>query len=77
LWVVVYFRDLLHAEPIDVSYFAAGIVSHLVSDESGVWDDCIGLRQALLDNLSEVVLKWEQPQGEMVAYRCYDFSLFF
>jgi len=62
-------RELLYAEPIDVSYFSAGIVSHLVSDFSGMWDGCQDLRSLLVESLGEVVLKWEQPEGEMVAYR--------
>jgi len=61
----------MHAQLIDVSYFAAGIIAHLASVGTDAWLVCgTSLdRQEILQELGEVVLKWEQPKGEMVAYR--------
>ncbi|XP_052825514.1 protein zyg-11 homolog B [Octopus bimaculoides] len=64
-------RRLLQAEQIDVSYFAAGIFAHLASDASEYWMSSSLTRDDVLNELKDVVLKWEQPQGEMVAYRCF------
>ncbi|ESP03618.1 hypothetical protein LOTGIDRAFT_137121 [Lottia gigantea] len=66
---------LLEAEHIDVSYFAAGIVAHIASDGEDTWSISCTLRTEVLDKLGQVVLNWEQPKGEMVAYR--SFSPFF
>ncbi|XP_055956533.1 protein zyg-11 homolog B isoform X1 [Patella vulgata] len=68
-------NQLLDAEHIDVSYFAAGIVAHLASDGEETWVISGTLRIEVLEKLGQVVLNWEQPQGEMVAYR--SFSPFF
>ncbi|XP_059470617.1 protein zyg-11 homolog B-like [Neocloeon triangulifer] len=70
-------RDLLHSEHLDVSYFAAGIVAHLASDGAETWTVPIISRADMLDELGNVVLKWETPEGEMVAYRSFQpfFSL--
>ncbi|XP_025110002.1 protein zyg-11 homolog B-like [Pomacea canaliculata] len=69
-------RQLLRTTHIDVSYFAAGIIAHLASDGEEAWRDIAGMQRAdILEELGEVVAGWEQPQGEMVAYR--SFSPFF
>ncbi|KAL8572518.1 hypothetical protein ACOMHN_019557 [Nucella lapillus] len=69
-------KRLLHTRQIDVSYFAAGIIAHLASDGEEAWRGMAGMnRDDILEELSQVVLAWEQPQGEMVAYR--SFSPFF
>lgn len=69
-------KRLLRTEHIDVSYFAAGIVAHLASDGEEAWRGIAGMQRAdILDELDQVVMEWEQPQSEMVAYR--SFSPFF
>ena len=37
IYILFDFRRLLAAEQIDVSYFAAGIIAHLASDDSHTW----------------------------------------
>lgn len=64
-------KRLLQAEQIDVSYFAAGIVAHLASDGVQNWSIAGTDRADILQELYQVVLKWEQPNGEMVAYRSF------
>ncbi|XP_049783276.1 protein zyg-11 homolog B-like isoform X2 [Schistocerca cancellata] len=64
-------RKLLHSSHIDVSYFAAGIVAHLASDGGELWTVETVTRQELLEELEEVVIDWETPDGEMVAYRSF------
>ncbi|PNF20924.1 zyg-11-like protein B [Cryptotermes secundus] len=64
-------RKLLHSDHIDVSYFAAGIIAHLASDGADTWMVETVTRQELLEELGEVVLNWETPEGEMVAYRSF------
>ncbi|PSN40433.1 Protein zyg-11 B [Blattella germanica] len=64
-------RKLLHSGHIDVSYFAAGIIAHLASDGADTWIVSVVTRQQLLQELGEVVVNWETPEGEMVAYRSF------
>lgn len=64
-------KRLLAAEQIDVSYFAAGIIAHLASDGAHSWSVAGTDRMDALSDLYDVVLKWEQPSGEMVAYRTF------
>lgn len=46
-----FFRNLLHSEHIDVSYFAAGIISHLASDGDSNWTVTNITRQEMLREL--------------------------
>lgn len=64
---------LLDSEHIDVSYFAAGIAAHLLSDGPQVWTEIPDLppRSQLLDQLAQAVANWQTPTGEMVAYRSF------
>ncbi|XP_036150021.1 protein zyg-11 homolog B isoform X3 [Monomorium pharaonis] len=64
---------LLDSEHIDVSYFAAGIAAHLLSDGSRAWCNMPSQpsRVQLLDQLVHAVTHWQTPQGEMVAYRSF------
>ena len=49
---------------------SAGILSHLCSSEE--WHEDIDVqRQTVLDELEKSVLSWENPAGEMVAYRSF------
>ncbi|XP_069693619.1 protein zyg-11 homolog B-like isoform X2 [Periplaneta americana] len=64
-------RKLLHSNHIDVSYFAAGIIAHLASDGADTWLVGIVTRQELLQELGDVVINWDTPEGEMVAYRSF------
>ncbi|XP_043289937.1 protein zyg-11 homolog B-like isoform X2 [Venturia canescens] len=63
---------LLDSEHIDVSYFAAGIAAHLLSDGPRAWT--IGpavTRAQLLEQLAKAASNWQTPNGEMVAYRSF------
>ncbi|XP_032679969.1 protein zyg-11 homolog B-like isoform X1 [Odontomachus brunneus] len=64
---------LLDSEHIDVSYFAAGIAAHLLSDGAQSWYSMPSQpsREQLLDQLVHAVTHWQTPQGEMVAYRSF------
>lgn len=65
--------SLLDSEYIDVSYFAAGVAAHLLSDAS-LWVTEISWkskRTRLLNQLERAVTEWETPQREMVAYRSF------
>ncbi|XP_064606209.1 protein zyg-11 homolog B-like [Liolophura sinensis] len=68
-------KRLLKVQDIDVSYFAAGIIAHLASDGEQAWLIAGTDREDILRDLGETVREWQQPQGEMVAYR--SFSPFF
>ncbi|KAK2723083.1 protein zyg-11 homolog B-like [Artemia franciscana] len=68
---LVVLKRLLHSTQIDVSYFAAGIISHLGSSGTEAWVAESVSRSALLDELGEEVMRWEAPEGEMVAYRSF------
>lgn len=64
---------LLDSEHIDVSYFAAGIAAHLLSDGPRSWYSMPSRpsREQLLNQLVHAVTHWQTPQGEMVAYRSF------
>lgn len=67
---------LLDSEHIDVSYFAAGIAAHLLSDGPQAWTtwtdgQILPTREQLLEQLAKAVTNWQTPQGEMVAYRSF------
>ncbi|KAI5729758.1 protein zyg-11 homolog [Diaphorina citri] len=62
--------NLLASSHIDVSYFAAGIISHLACHMETMSRYGTGLRD-LLGKLSAKVQTWEAPEGEMVAYRSF------
>lgn len=68
---IIQLKGLLHSEHIDVSYFAAGIISHLASDGDTKWTVTNISRQEMLQELGNVVSKWDIPEGEMVAYRSF------
>lgn len=64
---------LLDSEHIDVSYFAAGIAAHLLSDSTEFWSNVLvqPSKTQLLDQLARAVTNWKTPQSEMVAYRSF------
>ncbi|XP_078044108.1 protein zyg-11 homolog B [Augochlora pura] len=64
---------LLVSTHIDVSYFAAGITAHLLSDGPMLWcsRNLQQNREQLLQLLAHTVTHWRTPQGEMVAYRSF------
>ena len=64
---------LLDSKHIDVSYFAAGIAAHLLSDGPRLWQGMHPpvTRDEVLDQLARAVTNWQTPQGEMVAYRSF------
>ncbi|XP_058805483.1 protein zyg-11 homolog B isoform X1 [Phymastichus coffea] len=64
---------LLDSKHIDVSYFAAGIAAHLLSDGPRLWFTAplLPTRNQLLDQLARAVTSWQTPQNEMVAYRSF------
>ncbi|KAG1663580.1 Protein zyg-11 B [Nymphon striatum] len=62
---------LLNSSVVDVSYFAAGILAHLASDDFLNWNDAELSRKNLLTELSDAVCRWEIPKVEMVAYRSF------
>ena len=65
-------RELLSSPSIDVSYFAAGIFAHLMSDQV-CWHACSHLpRDEISEQLVSVVLNWKSPDNEMVAYRSFN-----
>ncbi|XP_033636563.1 protein zyg-11 homolog B-like isoform X2 [Asterias rubens] len=68
-------RTLLDSKQIEVSYFAAGIIAHLLNEGPQTWKLSMLLRTELQDSLHKNILAWKNPAGEMVAYR--SFSPFF
>ncbi|XP_069988161.1 protein zyg-11 homolog B-like [Penaeus vannamei] len=64
-------KTLLWSPNVDVSYFAAGIVAHLVCAGHDSWDESGISKEDLLEELGKVVTSWEQPKDEMVAYRSF------
>ncbi|KAM4641078.1 protein zyg-11 homolog B isoform 2-T2 [Discoglossus pictus] len=63
---------LLHSVEVEVSYFAAGIIAHLVSRGEETWTLSSSLRDSLLEQLHSAILSWPTPECEMVAYRSFN-----
>ncbi|XP_073419742.1 protein zyg-11 homolog B [Dendrobates tinctorius] len=63
---------LLHSVEVEVSYFAAGIIAHLVSRGEETWTLSSSLREKLLEQLHSAILSWPTPECEMVAYRSFN-----
>ncbi|XP_053655723.1 protein zyg-11 homolog B [Cherax quadricarinatus] len=68
---VAQLKTLLWSPNVDVSYFAAGIVAHLVCASEDSWNEPGISKEDLLEELGKVVISWEQPKEEMVAYRSF------
>lgn len=68
-------RNLLFNKQIEVSYFAAGIVAHLLHEGPDMWKLSEDKRSELRYALHKSISGWQNPEGEMVAYR--SFSPFF
>lgn len=68
-------RNLLFNKQIEVSYFAAGIVAHLLHEGPEMWTLSEEKRTQLRAALHKSISGWQNPEGEMVAYR--SFSPFF
>ncbi|KAL7985076.1 hypothetical protein Chor_003646 [Crotalus horridus] len=60
---------LLHSVEVEVSYFAAGIIAHLISRGEQDWTLSRNQRASLLEELHSAILNWPTPECEMVAYR--------
>ncbi|KAJ1170241.1 hypothetical protein NDU88_002122 [Pleurodeles waltl] len=63
---------LLHSAEVEVSYFAAGIIAHLISRGEEAWTLTTTLRDDLLQQLHSTILSWPTPECEMVAYRSFN-----
>ena len=64
-------RKLMKSAKIEVSYFAAGIVAHLASDDSEAWNLASIPKDDITNELKSIVSQWETPDSEMVAYRSF------
>ncbi|XP_056326880.1 protein zyg-11 homolog isoform X2 [Danio aesculapii] len=56
---------------VDVSYFAGGILAHLVSVKGPVWSLDEELRCTVQEKLHSSILSWSSPQHVMVSYRTF------
>ncbi|KAM6456406.1 protein zyg-11 homolog B isoform 3-T3 [Liasis olivaceus] len=63
---------LLHSVEVEVSYFAAGIIAHLISRGEQAWTLSRNQRSSLLEELHSAILNWPTPECEMVAYRSFN-----
>ncbi|KAL1279771.1 hypothetical protein QQF64_014371 [Cirrhinus molitorella] len=54
---------------VDVSYFAGGILAHLVSVRGPVWSLDAELQSTVQEKLHSSVLSWSSPEHAMVSYR--------
>uniref|UniRef100_A0A5K3FR18 Protein zyg-11 homolog B n=1 Tax=Mesocestoides corti TaxID=53468 RepID=A0A5K3FR18_MESCO len=67
-----FFNKMLSHPSIQISYFAAGIVSHLACLSDDTWFSALQFNKSdYIRVLGEAVCKWSPPQNEMVAYRSF------
>lgn len=64
-------RSLLRCEMIEISYFSAGVLAHLVSDGEEIWTLENVTRDLVLSELGTAIFSWSQADKEMVAYRSF------
>jgi Zyg-11 family protein len=69
--ILVEVCELLHSIHTDVSYFAGGIIAHVLSDGADSWPFSAPSWSVILRELEETVSQWQQPEQEMVAYRSF------
>ncbi|XP_025062438.1 protein zyg-11 homolog B isoform X2 [Alligator sinensis] len=70
--------ELLCSTEIEVSYFSAGIIAHLVSRGEQAWTLSPTQRKSLMEQLHSAILKWPTPRCKMVALVAYrSFSPFY
>ncbi|XP_019334749.1 protein zyg-11 homolog B isoform X2 [Alligator mississippiensis] len=70
--------ELLCSTEIEVSYFSAGIIAHLISRGEQAWTLSPTQRKSLMEQLHSAVLKWPTPRCKMVALVAYrSFSPFY
>ena len=67
--MIVYFT-VCKTIPVFPLFVTAGILSHLCSSEEWQVEDSVP-RQNVLSELEKRVLGWDNPTGEMVAYRYF------
>ncbi|XP_051726510.1 protein zyg-11 homolog B isoform X4 [Ctenopharyngodon idella] len=56
---------------VDVSYFAGGILAHLISVRGPAWDLDAELHCTVQEKLHSSVLSWSSPEHAMVSYRTF------
>ncbi|XP_043109599.1 protein zyg-11 homolog isoform X2 [Puntigrus tetrazona] len=59
------------AVEVDVSYFAGGILAHLVSVRGPLWSLDAELQSTVQEKLHSLVLSWSSPENAMVSYRTF------
>lgn len=65
-----FFCKMLTHPNTQISYFAAGIISHLSCLSDYVWSTSLGFnKKTCIRALGQSVCSWHPPQSEMVAYR--------
>ncbi|XP_019375415.1 PREDICTED: protein zyg-11 homolog B-like [Gavialis gangeticus] len=70
--------ELLCSTEIEVSYFSAGIIAHLISRGEQAWTLSPAQRKSLMEQLHSAILKWPTPRCKMVALVAYrSFSPFY
>ncbi|ELK26725.1 Protein zyg-11 like protein A [Myotis davidii] len=75
--VVKHVSVLLHSTAMEVSYFAAGVIAHLASDQRP-WVSCGLQRTALLQDLYVTIQNWPSSSCKMTALVTYrSFKAFF
>uniref|UniRef100_A0A9J8DMQ4 Zyg-11 family member, cell cycle regulator, like n=1 Tax=Cyprinus carpio carpio TaxID=630221 RepID=A0A9J8DMQ4_CYPCA len=56
---------------VDISYFAGGILAHLVSVRGAAWSLDAELHSTVQEKLHSSVLSWSSPEHAMVSYRTF------
>ncbi|XP_054577326.1 protein zyg-11 homolog A isoform X2 [Eptesicus fuscus] len=75
--VVKHVSVLLHSTSMEVSYFAAGVIAHLTSDQQP-WMSCDLQRSPLLQDLYVTIQNWPSSSCKMTALVTYrSFKAFF
>uniref|UniRef100_A0A8C8R5X8 Zyg-11 family member A, cell cycle regulator n=1 Tax=Pelusios castaneus TaxID=367368 RepID=A0A8C8R5X8_9SAUR len=63
--------ELLCSAEIEVSYFSAGIIAHLLSRGEQSWTLSQTQRKSLIEQLHSTILKWPTPKCKMIALVAY------
>lgn len=71
---VTVFSDLLDSisDGIEVSYNAAGVLSHMASDGSEVWTIQYPTREAVLQRMVLAIERWDLASQRNINYRSFE-----
>jgi Zyg-11 family protein len=72
-FIAVFYRLLDSTQDnIEVSYNAAGVLAHILSDGNQAWNISSPVRRDVIEKLSSNVLRWDVTSQRNINYRSFE-----